>query len=508
MSRTNKVKKNIIYAFLFQVLKMILLFVSRIIFVKKLGAEYLGINGLFSNVLGVLSLADLGMSTALMYALYKPISVNDETKINQYMKYFKKIYDMIAFIILAVGIMLIPFLKYLVNLPNDINDIYVYYILLLLNSVISYLFVYKTTLVTADQKMYLLNKIDILFQFILFIIQTAILLLTSNFTLYLIGNIICTLLCNLFKVFKTNKLYPYLKEKNNADLSTKERKSIFNNLYSLFFYKFGIVIQSNTDNILISIFCGTIMVGYYSNYSMIITSVTSFLSLVFTSLKASVGNFIVENSKEKQLKLFNTLEIYNFWLVCFCSICFMILIPDFIKICFGQEYVLSNCMLILIVLNFYTSNIRQIIWTFRETTGIFSNIKYITLVTSIINIFLSLILGYCIGLNGIILATIISRMIYAWWKEPKVMFNKYFCTNPKQYYINYIKRLLLMCTLSTIIFYGCSYIEMDSIYLTFIIKVLICIVFPNLILYLLYKDNDAIKIIQDKFIMNRVSKKY
>lgn len=490
-SRIKNTSRNFAYAVILQIVKIALMFIGRIIFVKQLGAAYLGVNGLFSNILTVLSLADLGMTTALMYSLYKPLAEHNEIKISQYMNYFGKVYNFIALGVAIIGIALIPFIKYLVNLPEEMPHIYLYYVLLLMNSVVSYLFVYKTTLLSADQKMYVINKYDTIFQFVLFFLQIVILLMTKNFALYLFSNVICTVSSNLTKVKKAEEFYPYLKEYKQEILPKVERKNLFINVYSSFFYKLGGIIQSNTDNILISIFAGTITVGYYSNYSTIIASIVTFLTIVFTSLKASVGNYIVSNDKKKQLEMFNILEVYNFWLVGFCSICFIILIPDFINICFGSEYILSFGFLVFVVLNFYTSNIRQTLWVYRETTGIFKKIKYVTMVTAVINVILSISFGYFFGLIGIVAATVISRMIYAWWKEPLVIYKDYFETSSIPYFITYIKRIILVTIICGITYIICNTIPNNNIYVNFILKAVICMLVPNVIMVLIYRKNIA-----------------
>lgn len=496
-SRIKNTGKNIIFSFLFQFLKILLVFINRIIFVRILGASFLGVNGLFTNILSFLSLVDLGMSTAMMYSLYELLAKKDEEKILMYMKYFKKAYRIIAFSIFILGLMLIPFLKYIVNLPSDMPNIYIYYILLLLNTVASYLFIYQTTIVSADQKNYILNKYDIIFQFVLFILQILALLITKSFIFYLMSQIICTILCNVAKVRASKKLYPYLSKESNEKLSSKERKKIHSNVFSLFFYKLGGIIITNTDNILISIFVGTIAVGYYSNYCTIVSSITTFLTMIFTSIKASLGNYIVKRQNDEQLHMFEILEIYNFWLVCFCSICFWILIPDFIEICFGKEYVLTTGLLACVVLNFYTSNIRQTIWAYRETTGTFNKTKYVTLVTAILNIILSIIFGYFFGLVGIIFATVLSRMLYSWWKEPLIIFREHFNTSPKRYYINYIKRFCLFLLIGTITFGIILLIDIPNLYLLFIVKMLICVTVPIILLGIFYRNSDAMKYLKN-----------
>lgn len=502
-SRIKNTSRNLIYAIILQIVKIAVVFGVRIVFVYKLGETYLGVNGLFTNVIGILSLADLGMTTALMYSLYKPLAENDEHKIRIYINYFRKVYYVIALMITVIGIAIIPFLKYLINLPNEMPDIYLYYILLLANSVISYLFVYKTTLLSADQKMYLINKYDIIFQFIMALLQVAILLIFKSFIGYLLINILCTLLSNMVKAHKANEIYPYLKQKETEKLSKDEQKNVFSNLFSMSFYKLGTVIQNNTDNILTSIFVGTVTVGYYSNYNTIIQSVITFLTMVFTSLKASVGNYLVFKKKEEQLKMFNILDTYNFWLVAFCSICFVVLIPDFVEICFGEQYVLSFGLLIWIVFNFYTSNSRQTLWTYRETTGIFKKTKYITLVTAILNVGLSILFGYFFGLSGIIAATVVSRMIYAWWKEPLIIFKDYFKSSPKLYFIIYIKRLILVSIICTVTYIIANVIPNINLYVDFLLKMIICVIAPIIILYIIYRKSEAFAYLKANLLKRR-----
>lgn len=502
-SRIKNTSRNFIYAVILQIVKIALMFIVRIVFVYKLGEEYLGVNGLFTNVIGILSLADLGITTALMYSLYKPLAENNEQKIKEYIAYFRKVYYVIALIITVLGLAIIPFLKYLVNLPSEMPDIYLYYILLLANSIISYLFIYKTTLLSADQKMYIINRYDIIFQFILSIMQIVVLVFWKSFIGYLVSNIVCTILSNIVKAKKTDEIYPYLKQNSQTTLSKQERKQIFSNLFSLSFYKIGGIIQTNTDSIITSIFVGTVAVGYYSNYSTIILSVTTFLTMVFTSLKASVGNYLVFKKEEEQLKLFNMLEVYNYWLVAFCSICFIVLIPDFINICFGEDYILSFAVLIWAVLNFYTSNIRQSLWTYRETMGVFKKTKYVTIITAIINIGLSILLGYFFGLAGIIAATVIARMIYAWWKEPLVIYKDYFKSSSMPYFITYIKRLTLLFGITAIVYLLANIISVDNIYIQFLLKCLICIIIPSIIFFIIYKNSEALSYLKSNLLKRR-----
>lgn len=506
-SRTKNASKNIISAFLLQIIKIVFVLANRIIFVRTLGASFLGINGLFSNILSILSLADLGLGTAMMYGLYEPLAKKDERKISAYINFFNKVYNIIAIIVAITGVALIPFLKYIINLPNTIDHIYLYYILQLSSTVMSYLFVYKTTLLSADQKNYIITKYDFIMSIVLFFAQMIILITTKSFGLYLFANVVTMFMGNILKVRKTNELYPYIK-KSNAELSKEERKEIFSNTNASFAYKIGGIIQSNTDNILISMFVGTITVGYYSNYSSILNYIVNFISTVFNSLKASLGNFIAEKSKDEQMKLFDIFETINFGLVSFCTIMFTILISDFIEICYGKEYILNNAFVIGLALNFYTSNIRQNLWMYRETTGMFKKTKYITLVTSAFNIVLSIWWGKYWGLSGIVYATVFSRIIYAWWKEPIIIFNDYFKKSSKKYFIKYIERIIFTLVQIFAFQYMFKLIKIQNIYLLFIIKGLITSIITLLIFYIVYKKDSAFYFLMEKLKKGRLNKKW
>ena len=405
-------------------------------------------------------------------------------------------YNVIALMVFVLGMSLIPFLHYIVNLPENVSNIYLYYIIMVANTALTYLYVYKTTLLSADQKSYVISKYDTVIQLIMFVFQCVVLYTTKSFLLYLLINVFCTILGNILKIRETDKMYSYLKDKPK-DLSQKEKKNIFTNVKSLFLYRLGGVIQSNTDNILISIFVGTITVGYYSNYSIIIVTITTFITLLFTSLKASVGNYVNTQGLEEQYKMYNILEVYNFWIVSFCTICFMQLIPPFIIIFFGEEYLLANSVLIWICLNFYTSNIRQTLWTYRETTGMYNNsVKYVTLVTAIINIVLSIILGKLYGLIGILSATVISRMLYAWWREPMLIFNNYFKRKSTDYFIKYIFRIAYLFIIIFIINFAVGIIQLNNVYIQFLFQIMATSVISMILLIIPYIKSDAMKYVK------------
>lgn len=497
-TRTKKVKRNVIYATASQITKAILLFLGRIIFAKILGPEYLGINGLFSNVLTILSLADLGMTTAMMYSLYKPLAEDDKILINKYMKFYKKIYNIIAICVLVIGLSLVPFLKYIINLPSNIDNIYIYYLIFLANSVLSYLFIYKTTLLSADQKMYIINKYDTVIQILQFILQLIVLFLTHSFILYLLIQVFCTFIGNILKVMSTKKIYPYLENTNDDELSNDEKKSIFRNIKSLFFYKMGGIIQSNTDNILISVFVGTITVGYYSNYNLIMLQIINFVTIIFTALKSTVGNFNVSADAKTQLQMFDRLDFFNFILVGYSSVYLLFLVPDFISLCFGKDYVINFVCYIFIILNYYTSNIRQTLWIYRETSGIFEKVRYITIITAIVNLILSIFLGKIFGLLGIVSATVFSRMIYAWWKEPIVIYKDLFKEKSNTYFYKYLMRLGLISLICCGLYFVFNFFTFENMLISLIVKFIVISVVLLITFIILYSRKEEFLYLKNK----------
>lgn len=501
-SRLEKVGMNIITAFLLKGLVILLQFISRVIFTRFFEVSYLGITGLFTNIMTILSLAELGMETAMTYSLYRPIAENDINQIKRLISFFKKIYCVIGGIVFLLGVMLIPFLHYIVNLDNAMANLELYYFLFVVNASISYLFVYRTNLLMADQKLYITNTYLMLFKVIGFMCQTVVVIFFQSYLGYLLVEIGVTFFGNLYQNHIVYRLYPYLKGKAET-LPLKEKKEIWKNVKSLLLYKIGIVFQGNTDSVLISVFVGTVMVGYYSNYILIVNQVTGVIVLLFTAIKASVGNlFSVEMKKSEQQKaLFQALELMNEWIIGFCGTCLLVLLNGFISLAFGKMYVLPFKIEVLMVMGFYTANIIQVIWLFREVTGIFTKTKYITLVTTIINIILSILLGKYFGLLGILLATIIARMIFALWKEPMILYKTVFKKSSNEYFINHIRYFIRWIMVTIGIYYGCKVLEVfENEILVFLLKGLFCCVVFNFIYYFMYRNTKEFVYIKNRLL--------
>lgn len=498
-SRTQKSTVNIVTSVISSILTLVLNYITRLIFVRYLSAAYLGINGLFSNVLSILSMADLGLATAMTFSLYKPLAQNDTERVKSLVRFFKKVYLIIAGVVFALGLGLMPFLKFIVNLESSLDHLYVYYFLFLLETTISYLFVYRTSLLKADQKTYILTVSEICLSVAIFVSRILILIFTKNYILYVAAGIILKLVCNFIQNAIATKHYPYLKEKTEQ-LDKDSRSAIFKNVKASFLYKFSGTIQTNTDNILISILVGTIVVGYYSNYLLVINGIVSCVSLVFTALKSSVGNFIAENSSsEEKKKLFDSIQFLNFWIVSFCSVAFVCLFKPFISISYGSQYLLENIVVWLIIANFYITNIRQTIWIFRETSGLFVQVKYLTLVTAILNVIFSIVFGYFWGIAGIIGATILAKMTYSFWREPQVLYKNVFNQSSKEYFITYFIRALITVSMCVSCYWLVELINISNWFWSIFVQIVIVAIVPNVILLLLYFKNKNFKYLLEKF---------
>lgn len=431
--RINNTIRNIIYRLISQVATILLRFVSRTVFIYVLGIEYLGINGLFSEILQMLSLADLGFGTAMVFSMYKPLAEKDEYKLAQLVQLYKKVYTIIALSITVIGVALVPFLKYLVNLDQGIPHLKIYYLLYLANTVASYLVVYKTCILNADQKNYLVSKYNTIFTVASTIACSVFLIITKNFLVYLIVQVIFTYLNNFYISHVAQKMYPYIR--NNVEkISKEEEKNIFNNVKSVFIYKVANTMVGSTDNTLISILVGTIAVGYYSNYTMVINNIQMVINIVFSSITASIGNLVVEKNTEKNYSVYKTMQFVSYLLSCIAISGVYIMINDLIRVWLGAEYVLDSLVVIAIVINMYFSIVLMPIWSYREATGMYMKTKYVMVMTAIVNLGLSIILGKWIGLVGILIATSIARLSTYFWYEPKLLFSMFFARKVGSYY--------------------------------------------------------------------------
>lgn len=499
-SRVVKSKKNILFGITYQIITVVANFIVRTVFIKTLSSEYLGINGLYSNILSVLSLAELGVGSAILYSMYKPLKENNIDKLIKINYFYRKIYSFIGICVFILGILIIPFLNIIVNVQEDMYNIVLYYVLFLLNTVSSYFLIYKTSIVTADQNEYILKIVNSISTIIRASLQILSLIFLKNYLIYLVIQLLISILTNYINSKIAEHKYPYIKEKRELD--KEEKKSIFENVKSMFLYQVGGVILNNTDNIIISIICGTSLVGLYSNYYMIISAIETTLAILFTSINSSIGNYNTERDSDSQYKLFKILNLISVWIYGFSSICFGILFQDFIQLWAGKDYLLDYSVVLISTVNFYIRGMLYPIWCFRNTTDLFKRTKNIMIVAAVLNIVLSIVLGKLWGIFGILLATALSRICSNVWYEPKILFKEIFKKDVKKYFLNNIKEFIILLIIFTLVYAISFTVRLNNEFLQLFIKLIICIIIPNVIMFIRFYRTKEFKYLSSKLLKN------
>lgn len=475
MSRTKNSLMNITVGIGGQFFQILIQFISRSVFIYCLSAEYLGINGLFTNILTLLSLTELGFGTAIIYNLYEPIAKDDRDHIIKLMNLYKMIYRIIAILILLIGLCLVPFLGVLVQNTDALPNIKIIYLIYLLNSVASYCLIYKRSLIEANQKAYICTIYQKLFTISQHIVQIGILVLTRNYMLYLLMMIFFSVACNVAISIKADRMYPYLKEKNNSLPEKSEMKNIAKNTFALSLHRVGTIFVNNTDNILMSAFVSLSTVGLYSNYTLITSSLSQFTSLIFNAFTASIGNMGALESKDKIRSVFKTLNFVGFFVFGFCTTCLLNLFNPFIKLWIGETYLFSFSVVVIIVVNYYVGGMRQVTLKFRDALGLFWHDRYKALAEAIVNLILSIWLVQKIGVTGILLGTLFCTVFISSWVEPLILFKYGFESTVKEYFIDYLKYTISLIVIIYITYYLNSILIVNEGIVDFVLRCIITV---------------------------------
>jgi O-antigen/teichoic acid export membrane protein len=485
--------KNSLVSSTSTIITMIIGFIAQAIFIKTLGTEYLGINGLFGNIISIMGIVELGIGPAIIYNLYEPIVSKDIEKIKSLLKMYKISYYLVALAILVIGICILPFLSIIVGNISIKHDLYLIFMLFILDIMCSYLLTYKRSILYANQQNYIVIWIHLLYTVVLNIVQVIILIFTGNYILYLISKIIMRLIENIITTKIANNKYPYIKDKYVNKLEKNIVDDIVKKIKALIMHKVGGFVVSGTDNILISVFIGISTVGLYSNYLLIIGSVVALFSQMFTSITASIGNLLVKETKEKSFEVYKNIDFLNFWLTTFSATCIICLIQKFITIWIGKEFLLSSFVLVTIVINYYMLSMRRCTSIFKDAAGIYHEDRYIPLIESIINILASFIFMKVFGLAGIFLGTIISSLILFLYSYPKYVYTILFERKYMEYIARFIKYTFIAAFIAIITYLFTNIIVYQNNYIEFIKNIVICLILPNIMLILLYRKQDSYK---------------
>lgn len=428
-SRVKKSFKNIIFGLAGMFCSLIVTFLTRSTFVRLLGAEYNGVNGLFTNILQVLNLAELGFATSIAYALYKPLKSGDERATAALMNYFARIYRIIAIVVTVAGCCCIPFLQYLIaediaELTFSINELRGYFAMYLTSTVCSYLLAYKRTIITADQNNYLVTNVDNLSNILLNVVQIVLLLVYKNFYAYLSIMIAKTIINNLVLHLIANKKYPYLRAYRKEKLAKAEKTAILKNVQAAFLHRIGGVVVLSTTSIVISALVSLIDAGKYSNYVMIVSGVNSFINILFNSVTASIGNLCVDESEDRQYSVFKKIQYVALFAAVFSYICYICLFNPFVEIWVGADMVMSMWVVFAISLNAMVGYFRRAVIAFKDAKGMFRNDWYKPLLEAGVGIGLAIGLSYVWGTFGVVLGYTLATMFIAMPVENFVLFKQ------------------------------------------------------------------------------------
>ena len=468
-------------------LNTVLGFVCRMVFVRCLSADYLGVNGLFTNILTMLSLAELGVGSAIVYALYKPLAENDEEKIASLMRLYSKAYRVIGTLIAVVGLALMPFIKLIIQeQPNISESIYLLYGINLFNTASSYFFSYRSSLLIAAQRNYIVSGINYAITILQSVLQMVFLLKFRNYLGYLLIQTAGTFVFYILVSYVATKQFPFIRKKDVKPLPKNEQKMLFSNIRDLMIYKVSSLLVNSTDNILITFFNGLATTGIASNYTLLVNTLNSLLSQVFNGLTASIGNHNASESGEKRYQLFSFLNMMNFWIFGWAALGIFFCSSDLVQLCFGEEYVLSAEIPFVMALNFFTVGMMNAVWTYKHTLGLFHHGRFIQFFTGILNIAFSALLGTYWGLFGILFATFIARLFTSLWYDPYAVF-KYGFHMPLCVYVRKLIYYMVVMTISAVLCQASFLLVGGDLVVRTLLKMLLCSIIANLTFWIFFR---------------------
>ena len=482
-SRAKNAKRNILFGILNRIVMILFPFAIRTVMLYYLGSEYLGLDSLFNSILSFLSLAELGVGSALVYSMYKPIAENDPDMICALLNLYRRLYRYIGTFIFGVGVILIPFLPKLVkgDCPPDVN-LYILYIVFLTNTAMTYwMYGYKISLLSAHQRSDVESKVMLLLQSGMYLFQIAALLLFRNYYWYILWLPVFTILSNLILSRITDRMYPDYR--CHGEISKEKQNDIKKKVLALFGTKANSVVLHALDNIVISAFLGLAMVGLYGNYYYIMTAIVGMIAIIYNSMTAGIGNSLETETVEKNFFDFKVLTFANFWLVSFCSVSLLCLYQPFMKIWVQEKNMLDMYVVVLLVIYFYVYQIRKVILTYKDAGGIWWEDRYRPYIVMIVNLVGNFVLVQIIGIYGVILSTIIS-MLVSIPIENYTVFKYIFKKSSKSFYLTNLFYLGITIGLCVLTYWICSFAP-DGI-LGLIIRGVICLVVPNSIIIAMF----------------------
>lgn len=486
IERTKNATRNILFGVLLKIYQLFVPFLLRTAMIYFLGVQYLGLSSLFTSILQVLNLAELGVGSAMVYSMYKPIAEDNVTEICALMKLYKIYYRAIGLIILIVGLALTPFIPKLISgdVPQDIN-IYILYLMNLMATVCSYwLFAYKSCLLYANQRVDVISKITLITSTIQYFLQFCVLYFFRNYYGYLLIVLLIQIVTNILTAMIVSKMYPQYQA--TGKLEKEKIREINNRIKDLFTSKVGAVILNSADTIVISSFLGLKILAVYQNYYFIMTSVIGVITTFFTACTAGIGNSVIVETKEKNFNDLKKFTMLVSWMAGFCTCCFVSLYQPFMKLWVGESLMLDFRAVFCFGLYYYVYEINQLLNTYKDAAGIWHEDRYRPLITALTNLGMNLIMVQFWGIYGVLLSTVLSILIVG---MPWLLHNLFSTLFEKKMLLSYLRKLIYYTVVSVIVcfscYMACQLVTGDSV-ICLIIKMVICCIVPNVLFLCLY----------------------
>lgn len=500
MGRIQKAGKNIIFGYVSNLVILLVNFIQRTVFIYVLGRTLSGVNGVYTDVLSVLSLTELGIGTALNYSLYKPVAERDIEKIKSYMRFYKKAYLTIAGAIAILGIAISPFLKFILKNPGNLTlkELTLYYYLFLFNTVISYFVTYKYSLVNAEQKNYIQTNITTLTKLATATVQIAVLLLFRNFLFYLLAQSVVELLQKIFVTAYLNRLYPYLRDKDVRKLTAQETQVVATKTKALICHKVGDVARLQTDKIIISSFVSVDTAAVVDNYVYIITYVGNFVNIIFDSVISGFGNVVATESKERQYLLFKVYRFFACWLFGFGAVGFFHLLTPFIGGVWLHDagWTLPWVTVALLVTDFYLKGGRTVLLNFKIASGLFEQDRFLPLVQGAVNLVVSVVLVMKIGVTGVYVGTLVSGIL-ANLIRPGIIYRVCFDKKAGVYFKDSLKYILVILAVGAAITPIRHAVMGEVTILTFALMVVLITLLYNLVFLAVFHRTEEFSYLWD-----------
>lgn len=482
-----------------QLITIIMQFVVRTVFVHTLGSSYLGINGLFSNILQMLSLAELGVGSAIIFKLYEPISTGNQHRISVLMKFYRTVYTVIGIVVGIIGVCLIPFLPLLVKDYDrlealHINAIFIF-LLYLMQSVSSYLFfAYKSAIVKANQKEYLLNFIKYASTILSGVIQIILLYAFRNFELYVSVLVLAVILENFAYAFLADRMYPYINDKSTEKLDSAEVREVFKDCGALFLYKLNGVVLKATDNIVLSAFIGLDIVGLYANYYIFYTTVNTLFNKIFGSVSHSLGNLHTTNDVKHEYEVFRSVNLITAILGGTAGVGIFVVSNEFIDAWIGKEWLIPQPFSMLMGLEIYTLAVRIALSKYRTTMGLFQQAKYRPLFGMIINIVVSILLVNFWGICGVLVGTLAADWLTFMWFDPIIIHKHGFkeAFPVKGYFLKFTKYTLITSAVGYVDYLICTHLLTGYGWFSVAVHAVICgLTVPTVLVLTSYRSSEG-----------------